>query len=189
MLENYAGTIELNGKPVTSLDFTKIAGSVHIKLVPAGYTEREKQTVEQADEDILYRITVKPYMTKKTESAEFDFMLRWNNNEPMPLRTMVGYKVKETKGMVYMKLHGDTTGRIMQRCLRCGRPITNPVSQYFGMGVECGGHGYVNPFDTKEELLQAVATYRRDVLQKITWEGWIVKSAILECEEVKKEEN
>ena len=184
MLENYGGTIEVNGSVVNTLDFSKISGPFVVKLTPYGFDGADKQTVQRSDDEVVYRITVKKCMTQPA-TPQFDFMAKWNDNKPMPLRTMVGRKVKETRGMVYMELHGDTVGRIMQTCLRCGRPITNPVSQYFGMGPECGGHNYTNPFDTEEELKHAVEVYRRDVLQKIKWEGWIIKSCILEYEEVK----
>ena len=141
---------------------------------------KKSSTLEPLDKDEQqYQITVRQYMTKKS-TPSFDFMAKWNHDNPMPLRTMVGTKVKETRGMVYMKLHAEIVGEQMQFCMKCGRPITNPVSQYFGMGPECGQHGYVNPFDTKEELEEAVKAYQRDVLSKITWEGWIIKSAILE---------
>lgn len=142
----------------------------------------------------MKRITVKQYMTKKA-TPEFDFMARWNNDNPMPLRTMVGTVEKETRGMVYMKLHGDMYAEKMCTCMKCGRTLTNPVSQYFGIGPECGGHNYVNPFNSEEELKEAVASYRKQ-LQEVTWEGWIIKSAITDGaeftvdgeEEVKKEE-
>ena len=125
-------------------------------------------------------------MTKKA-TPSFDFMAKWNNNIPMPLLTMVGTVEKETPGMVYMKLHGDIVSRLEPICMKCGRPITNPVSQYFGLGPICGNHNYVNPFDTEEELKAAVEDYRRNVLQKITWEGWVIKSSIISKQEVNYE--
>lgn len=128
----------------------------------------------------MIKITVKKYMTQPA-TPEFDFMAKWNNNIPMPLRTMVGEVIKQTRGMVYMKLHGDIVAEKVTTCMKCGRPLTNPVSQYFGLGPECGGHNYVNPFNTEEELRAAVGAYRKE-LQSITWEGWIIKSAILEDE-------
>lgn len=132
----------------------------------------------------MRKITVKKYMTKKA-TPEFDFMANWNHNVPMPLRTMIiDEQTKETKGMIYVKAHGDVIGETMQYCLCCGREITNPVSQYFGMGPKCGCHNYVNPFDTEEELRAAVKKYRTEVLQKMTWEGWVIKSAIIEDEEI-----
>lgn len=123
-----------------------------------------------------YKIEVKGYMLKKA-TPEFDFMARWNNDEPMPLKIMYGVKLKETKGMVRMRLHGDIKERVTQRCMGCGRPITNPVSRYFGLGPVCGNHDYTNPFDTEEELQQAVADYRAKLVNTV-WEGWIIKSAI-----------
>ena len=83
--------------------------------------------------------------------------------------------------MVYMNLHGDITSVVTQTCLKCGKPITNNVSKYFGMGPKCGGHNYVNPFASDEELKNAVKEYRKR-LQNITWSGWVIKSAIVEEE-------
>lgn len=129
----------------------------------------------------MRKITVKSYMTKQA-TPEFDFMAKWNDNRPMPLRTMVGTAVKETRGMVYMKLHGDIYAERICTCMKCGRPLTNPVSQYFGIGPECGNHGYVNPFNSEAELKAAVSSYRKE-LQNIEWEGWVIKSAIIENED------
>ena len=123
-----------------------------------------------------YKVEVKGYMLKKS-TPEFDFMARWNNDNPMPLKIMYGVKLKETKGMVYMRLHGDIKEKVTQRCMGCGRPITNPVSKYFGLGPVCGCHDYTNPFDTEEELRAAVENYRIKLVNTI-WEGWIIKSAI-----------
>ena len=131
------------------------------------------------------KITVKQYMTRQA-TPDFDFMKTWNNDVPMPLRTMIGTVEKETRGMVYMKLHGDITEEKTLHCLKCGRPITNPVSQYFGMGPECGCHNYINPFFNEEELRKAVSEYRGK-LKNMTWEGWIIKSAIIQEEEVNVE--
>ena len=54
----------------------------------------------------LYHIKVKRYMTEKS-SETFDFMKRFNHDVPMPSEYMSGYKIKETKGMVYMQLRMD----------------------------------------------------------------------------------
>lgn len=137
--------------------------------------ELEKENIME-----LHKIEVKQYMTRKS-TPEFDFMAQWNKDIPMPLRVMVGTVEKETRGMVYMKLHGDIYSEKICTCMKCGRRLTNPVSQYFGIGPECGGHGYTNPFDTEEELKAAVADYKAK-LNKMTWEGWIIKSAILSDE-------
>ena len=125
----------------------------------------------------MHKIEVKSYMLKKA-TPDFDFMQKWNNDVPMPLKIMVGTVVKETKGMVYMKLHGDIFEEKTCHCMKCGKLLTNPVSQYFGIGPECGGHNYVNPFDSEEELKQAVASYKAK-LNNLTWEGWIIKTAII----------
>lgn len=143
------------------------------------------RTPDSLNDSTLYRVCVRQYMTKPASSS-FDFMLKWNKNVPMPLRSMIGHKLKETPGMVYMQLWGDITEKTTQYCMRCGKLITNPVSKFFGMGPECGGHNYVNPFNSEEELKAVVENYRKNYLQKITWSGWIIKSAI-EHEEIVNE--
>ena len=191
MLKNWEGAVEVNGSTYDNVNELYRAnlglnGTIHIKLYPkakkavneAGNAKKEHTTQERQE----YRITVKKYMTQKA-TPQFDFMAKWNNDEPMPLRMMTGYVDKETRGMVHMVLHGDMYAEKMCTCMKCGKRLTNKVSQYFGIGPECGGHAYVNPFDTQEELDNAVADYKKK-LQQITWSGWIIKSSIIEEEEV-----
>ena len=182
MLKDYKGSIEINGEKYDSVKtalkrFKSDSDTITIKL-SSNRTESVKSSVRALETHTQKKITVKQYMTRKA-TEDFDFMKTWNKDNPMPLRTMIGTVEKETRGMVYMKLHADITEEKTQRCLCCGRPITNPVSQYFGMGPECGGHNYINPFYSKEELENAVKDYRENVLRNITWEGWIIKSAVL----------
>ncbi len=184
MLKNWKGAVTVNGTDYASIDAVNfdnfnVSDSIHIVLHPA--VKIAKKSNFEAKTGAV-KITVKKYMTMKA-SPEFDFMAKWNHDVPMPLRTMIGEKVKETKGMVYMKLHGDIYAEKICTCMKCGRALTNPVSQYFGIGPECGGHNYVNPFDDEEQLKEAVANYRKQ-LQNVTWEGWVIKSAITEQEEV-----
>lgn len=146
-----------------------------IKLSHSVANEEAKQC--QA-EPTQYVFTVKEYMTR-AGTPSFDFMIRWNNNIPMPLRVMVGTIEKETAGMVYANLHGEIITRETQFCMKCGKEITNPISRLFGLGPVCGGHNYVNPFSSDEELNAAVEKYRTERLHNITWSGWIIKSAII----------
>ena len=53
-----------------------------------------------------YKITVKKYMTEPS-TPNFDFQDRWNDGKPMPLCTMQGEVIKETRGMYYMILKSD----------------------------------------------------------------------------------
>lgn len=129
-----------------------------------------------------YKVEVKPWMTLKSSDG-FDFMQKFNNDIPMPLVIMyTSGKLDETRGMVKMTLHGDIKDRVTTRCMCCGRPITNKVSQFFGIGPICGDHNYVNPFDTEEELNEAVRAYREKLVNTI-WTGWIAKSAIKSIED------
>lgn len=182
MLKDYKGTVEINGKKYDSISdaqnrFRNTSDVITIKL-SSNRAERHTEQIRADTTRVIKKITVKAYMTRQA-TPEFDFMKQWNNDVPMPLRTMIGTVEKETRGMVYMKLHGDITEEKTLHCLKCGRPITNPVSQYFGMGPECGCHNYINPFYSKEELENAIKDYREKVLHNMTWEGWIIRSAIL----------
>ena len=124
-----------------------------------------------------FKVAVKSWMLKKS-TENFRFMANYNNDIPMPLMVMyTGGVIDETKGMVKMSLHGDIKERVTTRCMACGRELKNPVSQFFGIGPECGGHGYVNPFNSEEELNAAVARYREKLINTV-WTGWIAKSAI-----------
>lgn len=188
-IASWKGTVEINGVIYDSVEDARkfvSENSVSIEYIFLHAVQKnvEKRKITQIESNpTQYIITVKQYMTKKS-SPSFDFMAKWNDDNPMPLRTMIGTIEKETKGMVYMKLHGDIVAEQTHFCMKCGRPITNPVSQFFGMGPECGGHNYTNPFESEEELKSVVESYRRNYLQKITWEGLIIKSAIESQEEV-----
>lgn len=129
-----------------------------------------------------YQITVKPWMLKSS-SEDFDFMAKYNNDIPMPLMIMyTGGKLDESQNMVKFVLHGDIKSRVVKRCMRCGEILTNPVSQYFGMGPVCGNHNYTNPFSSEEALNRAVGNYRQKLVNTV-WTGWIPKSAIVSIDD------
>ena len=180
LLKNYPGNLRVNGKEFENVfqaiqAFGEYQGKLVIELNTN--TTTNTSSVEEGKET-EYIIKVKRYMTKPA-SPSFDFMDKWNGGVPMPMRIMVGKKLKETKGMVKMELRGEVIQEVNPVCMKCGRTLTNPVSQYFGIGPECGGHNYINPFETDAELRQAVAETRKK-LQSITWTGWVIKSAIEE---------
>lgn len=191
MLENWKGKVNINGveyntmREATDALDTPLNGNIHIVLKPnVVKAENKAENVAEnvADAPKEYRITVKQYMTKEA-TPEFDFMAKWNNNKPMPLRVMTGHVLQETRGMVKMRLHGDIWAEKICTCMCCGRKLTNPVSQYFGIGPECGGHNYVNPFEDDSQLKEAVAEYKKQ-LQATVWEGWVIKSSLLKFEEI-----
>ena len=180
MLKDWQGSVEINGKVYDSIklvinDFKVDSNDIHIKLHPT--QENRLKSVDnnvEPEENNQYRVTVKKYMTQKA-TPEFDFMAKWNNDNPMPLRTMVGTVEKETRGMVYMKLHG--MGLKTCTCMRCGRELTNPVSRMYGIGPECMQKlGLVRDINEVEAITED--------LVNVEWEGWIIKSAIMEQEVV-----
>ena len=175
----WKGRVAIDGteyQSVSDMPNVTLTNTMVITLLPNKAVE--KQSVQSVADKVEHVITVKAYMTQKA-SPEFDFMEKWNNNIPMPLVTMVGTVEKETRGMVYMKLHAELLAERTFTCMCCGKKLTNPVSQYFGMGPECGGHNYTHPFESDAELKAAVDDYKK-YLANITWEGWIIKSAIKE---------
>ena len=185
LLKDYKGAVEVNGQSFDSLDsalkgLKNFDGQLTIVLNKGAgeRVSRASQQVEEVAGDKIYRIKVRQYMTRPS-TPQFDFHDKWNNGNPMPMRIMVGRKLKETKGMVQMELWGEITEEVATYCMRCGRILTNPVSKYFGIGPECGNHGYNNPFDDEEELKRAVKEVDTQ-LREIKWTGWVIKSAIEE---------
>ena len=89
-----------------------------------------------------YVVRVKNWMTQEG----MDFNINWNNKKAMPFRVMAGRVLKETRGMVYMSLKARRLRT--DYCMKCGRPLTHPVSRLYGLGPECGQHFHINPFET-----------------------------------------
>lgn len=180
MLKNWQGKIEVNGQLFNSVnDLTtqikSLPTEIHIRLIPANKVDSEiKQTIKETNSTGEIKITVKNYMLKKA-TPEFDFMQKWNDDKPMPLRIMTGRVIKETRGMIYMQLHGQGLETI--HCMRCGRELTHPVSRHYGIGPECMQK--VGMFCDIDDISQI-----KEKLVDIKWEGWIIRSAIIEQEEV-----
>ena len=184
LIESWKGAVEVDGvrydsiQALTSSSKT-FSDKVHIVLHASAENVIEKRTASEkqsiSTDSTEYRITVKKYMTQPA-SVGFDFMLKWNDNKPMPMRTMQGTVEKETRGMVYMNLHGF--GQKTITCACCGKELTNPVSRHYGIGPICLGKlGIVNPIDDIENI--------KEQLEKIKWSGWIIKSSITNKEEIK----
>ena len=181
MLKDWKGSIDINGTEYENMNaamsnFKAISGQICIKLYPQGVKRQVEEDTEHTEEDnkTVYKVTVKSYMTKPSEPG-FDFMEKWNNNVPMPLRTMVGTVEKETRGMYYMHLKGMAEKTCT--CMRCHKTLTNPISKMYGIGPECitkiGFNVDINDVDTITQKLE-----------EVEWTGWIIKSAIISQEEI-----
>ena len=148
---------------------------------PEDVTTTEKESTSgMFENNKLYRITVKKYMTQKS-NRDFDFMSKWNKDIPMPFVRMTAKVIKQTRGMIYAECFGDIEKTDI--CMKCGKPLTNPVSRLYGLGPECGQHAYINPFDTEDELKEHLEEVKIK-LQDVKWTGWIIKSAVKDCEEI-----
>lgn len=184
LLEGYKGSIEVNGVAYSDLNTAvqafKGSGEQLTIVLNRGakIKDNQAQEIQELEGSAIYKIRVRQYMTRPA-SPEFDFHTKWNNDNPMPMRIMVGRKLKETRGMVQMELWGEIIDEISTHCMKCGRTLTNTVSKYFGIGPECGSHGYNNPFETDEELETAIKEVQKQ-LKEIKWTGWIIKSSIEE---------
>ena len=177
MLQNWSGSIVINDVEYDNIKhaesvFKTLSDDIHIILKSANKSALNCTTMQNTDSKTEYQITVKQYMTRQA-TPEFDFMLKWNNNVPMPLRTMTGTVEKETAGMVYMKLHGQGLETIT--CMRCGKELTHPISRHYGIGPECMKKvGMFCDIDSVDEI--------KEKLVDVKWEGWIIKSSILKKE-------
>ena len=169
LLKDWSGEVEIKDKGTDSIHVILHSRKKAVSSPVSSVCDIE------FDSDVKERkITVKKYMTEPA-SPTFDFMAKWNNNIPMPMRVMSGTVEKETRGMVYMKLHGMGKPTITCRC--CGKELTNPVSRNYGIGPIClSKMGIADPIDNIDSI--------REKLVNITWEGWIIKSAIIEEEEL-----
>lgn len=180
LMKNWKGEVEVNGVHYNNISEVKISDlndfdNVTIHLLSAVKKSlKSSNSVLTDDDKKQYRITVKQYMTKPA-SPDFDFMKRWNNDIPMPMRIMEGTVEKETRGMVYMKLHGFARQTITCAC--CGKELTNPVSRYYGIGPICLAKlGIARQIDDIDNI--------KEDLAKIEWSGWVIKSSLLEFEEI-----
>ena len=108
------------------------------------------------------KVKVRSWLTKRDDN-------------PMPMRVMVGYVTKETAKSVYVHLHGQPEPS--STCLHCNRELTHPVSIMYGIGPICGGHYHIpnvsmeNVMDYYEEI--------RAKLAAVTWEGWLPRGHIV----------
>ena len=196
LLEGYKGSLEVNGIVYSSIKAAvqalkgyegelTIVLNKGVKIAEQRPTISSENAVQEIQGSPIYKIKVRQYMTKPA-SPEFDFHDKWNNGVPMPMRIMVGRKLKETRGMVQMELWGEITDEITHSCMKCGKRLTNNVSKFFGIGPECGGHNYTNPFETDDELREAVKDMQEQ-LKEIKWAGWIIKSALEKFELIRQE--
>lgn len=176
MLQTWKGKVEINGVEYESIQdatkhFKRVSDDIHI-ILKSNSEKRQKERIEASESNSEYEITVKQYMTQKA-TPEFDFMAKWNNNEPMPMRIMQGTVEKETRGMVYMKLHGLAKPTVT--CYCCGKELTNIISRHYGIGPICLSKLGINiPIEDVDDI--------REELVNITWEGWVIRSSILKKE-------
>lgn len=147
-------------------------------VFPAVREQKEQRPLHISGEDMRkgheYIVRVRQWMTKASDSYS-SFMRQWNKDVPMPFRVMRGRVLSETRAMVYMELRACTLRT--DHCMKCGRPLSHPVSRLYGLGPECGHHYHINPFDTEEELRAAIQDIR-EKLSGITWAGWIPKFGV-----------
>lgn len=175
---NWQHPIKVNGKEYENSNeayenLKDYKGPIQIHL---NYANSVKSAENNEKHDTKYmRIYVKQYMTRKA-TPEFDFMEKMNDDNPMPMRLMEGEILDETPGMYKMKLRGVYIENVT-KCSHCGRKLTNEVSQMYGMGPVCGKHFHIAAPETVEEFRLQKEEIKKSI-QAVTWEGWVIKSAI-----------
>lgn len=179
-LLNFDGEIKVNGviyknSKEAQEQLANYDGEIEI-LINFKQEAKVVEIPKTTEEENLY-IKVKQYMTQKS-SPSFDFMKKYNNDIPMPLRLMKGKILEETKGMYKMQLTGVWVEG-SHTCMRCMRKLTNPISQMYGIGPECGGHFYIAEPKSVEEF-KLMKEEIKAKIEAIKWTGWLPKSAIEE---------
>lgn len=181
-----------NGDVISDIQsfIQKCADGEHISIKLFRQQDTSEQQEEQVQMNIneqapmevskSYLIHVRQYMTKPATQG-FEFQTTWNNNIPMPFRVMQAKVLKETRGMFYVECHAVPIET--NTCMKCGRKLTHPVSRLYGLGPECGGHAHISPFESDQELYDALDEVRAK-LEQVKWAGWVIKSAISQYKEV-----
>lgn len=185
MANFHKGACLFNGRTFMSMDdvndaLSTFEGMVDLSIPPQ--TEAITRAPQPVSGDTEYWVTVKAYMTKPG-TPEFDFQTKFNKDVPMPLRTMRGKILGETNGMYKMELRGGIQDKPTINCIVCGKTLKNEISQYYGVGPECGGHYYETTSTTDEDIKAWKAVFEKQ-FSEIKWSGWVIKSAILKMEEI-----
>lgn len=165
--ETFSFTLPVNTQNQVNKEFFDVDNKI--------YTQPQKMEINKK-----YKVTVKKYMTEPATST-FDFQDKWNNGVPMPLCVMQGTVIKETRGMVYMNLEGVAEATC--NCSVCGRKLDNPISKLYGIGPECSEKIGLIRIESEEEAKEKYNEISSHLVN-IKWEGWIIRSAIKEWEEV-----
>lgn len=198
LVGKYSGSVVVNGQSFESVEaaYAKYKDSTEtlqvsinhhsVKVTTEGNTATKAVNGSSRGDTVAdnseYTIKVRQYMTKHS-TPDFDFMEKWNDNKPMPMRIMTGRVLEETKGMYKMELYAKP--QPMSICMKCGRSLTHPVSLLYGIGPECGGHFHISPYSTKAEL-DANYEELKKKMGAVKWTGWVIKKAIEEIEKAKK---
>ena len=186
LLYKYNGNLLVNGKEYKSVyeadkEFGTKNGGLTIVLNPGGKRELNNSTQtspsRMLDPNKFYQISVMSYMTNYKDDFFLATSPQIKNTSPMPFMVMVGRVLDETNKLVKMQLRADRLESKYTRCMRCGRPISDKVYQLFGMGPECID---IKSNPNEPGVFDRFSKY----LNKTTWEGWIVKSAITSIIEI-----
>lgn len=171
-LNNYIGDIIYENKVIDKSDIANLInstdGSIKITLVPQSYKSNEAEVFDK-------RIEVEDWLLRQSDNIN-TFMLKWNNDIPLPLKIMDINIIKEERGIYYIKAIAPNNNIV--KCTYCGRVLRTPESKLVGIGPECLRKiGLPNiSINERKKIL--------DKLKSIVWVGWIPKSAIINMEDI-----
>lgn len=191
LLQNFKGSVVVNDITFASIKeaeehFKDYVGGLRILLKPNNVikydnnTETSSTSTSTKQSSDIYRVEVKSYMSRPFEEG---FFLAKMNKSPMPYLIMVGSIISQTEKMVKMDLHVDLNYDTSVKCIRCGRVLTNPISQYLHIGPECGASEHMRLLNSGISI-DEVRNRLQDSLKDVHWVGWIPKSAIVSAEKI-----
>ena len=165
LLSNYEGKLKINNVEYENIKeaqkaFKDYKGGLTIIL-----NEDQRKTVHDIDTDIkFYQITVKKWMTTYDESF---FLEEYNEDGPMPFVTMVGFKLGETKNLIKMRLRADLITNKSTVCMRCGRSLSNPISQHLSLGPECGAKEHMQFIESGMDITQVQEDLKKNQMTEL----------------------
>lgn len=180
LLKEYSGRLTVNNRVFESVQdaeqaFENYKGGLTILLNKKDDNDPPLSTKSKnIDTTTVYQISVKRYMTQY--KSDF-FLHRMNPEGPMPFMIMCGRKLMETEKLVKMECWAGLPSTRVTTCIKCGRPLTNPLSQYLSLGPECGASEHMRMIQSGVSI-DEVRKRLEHKLNNTRWTGWIIKSAI-----------
>ena len=139
--------------------------------------EVRSHSVSEGDFKVIQSELRSLYLKKRSELKaveEEDLveikLTKWIADQKGLPRYLSGVIVRETEKAILFKGCGKLLPR--DRCMACGRELSNPVSIKYGIGIQCGEHWGIDPEgESHEEIIKKLE-------QLMDFETWLPKSQV-----------